>query len=296
MMSRRKPTRALIAQQYYERVGRLPDLDNPRGLSEKLNRLKLAEPTALQTICVDKLRVREYVREIVGDELLIPQILTTRKLADINPSAITAERFVMKATHDWGSAIICRDRSVFDWVAARRHMARHLAMNHWYAHREPVYKDIPPAVLVEQYLEDSHDGELHDYKFFVFHGRPRFVMVVTEKADIRRKSLYDLSWNRLPVRRLNAPAHEQNVPRPACLDRMIEVSSALAAPFDFCRVDLYAASGRIWFGELTFFPEGGLDVFEPPEWEHKFGDMLNMGASKGLTARPAIPDARAMPL
>ena len=44
---------------------------------------------------------------------------------------------------------------------------------------------------------------------------------------------------------------------------MTEVSEALGREFDFIRVDLYDVEGSVWFGELTPYPGGGLDPFDP---------------------------------
>jgi hypothetical protein len=70
-------------------------------------------------------------------------------------------------------------------------------------------------------------------------------------------------------------------PPPACLAEMIEVAEALGAAFDFIRVDLYDVDGEVWFGELTPYPGGGLDPFDP---------ALNrlLGASWQLPPRSAV--------
>ena len=60
---RRISTREFIQAQYRDRTGRDLDLDRPQGLSEKLNALKLMPATELQTICADKIKVRDYVAQ-----------------------------------------------------------------------------------------------------------------------------------------------------------------------------------------------------------------------------------------
>ena len=44
---------------------------------------------------------------------------------------------------------------------------------------------------------------------------------------------------------------------------MLEVAETLGAAFDFVRVDLYDVGGEVWFSELTPYPGGGLDRFDP---------------------------------
>lgn len=273
---RRVSTRAFIEAQYRARTGRHLEIDAPRGLSEKLNALKLIPATELQTICADKIRARDYVAERVGPDILIPAILTTYRLKDIAPETIRQDAFVLKTNHDFGGVVICRDRNTFDWGAARAKLADHLAFNHWYRHREPVYRDIRPGVLVEEFLEPDCAEGLREFKIFCFHGRPHFIMVIREKDGVRTKTVFDTDWQALPVRRRGAPTEPEAIEAPRSLETLLDIATNLSAPFAFSRVDLYESFGRVFFGEITFFPEGGTDIFEPYEWELRFGDLLRL--------------------
>ena len=44
-------------------------------------------------------------------------------------------------------------------------------------------------------------------------------------------------------------------------------------------VDLYNINGKVYFGELTFFPWGGMVPFEPEEWDYTFGNWINLPSS-----------------
>ncbi|MFC6489435.1 ATP-grasp fold amidoligase family protein [Nitratireductor sp. GCM10026969] len=272
----REPSRSFLTRQYRARVGRPLELDQPLGLSEKLNRLKLDGASPLQTLCADKIKVRDYVADRVGPHILVGLILATYRLSDIRPKNIPNEFFVLKTNHDFRGVIICRNPRAFDWVAAREQLADHLAYNHWYRHREPVYKDIRPGVLVEEFLEPDAPEGLREYKVFCFGGRPEFVMVVRDHSGIRTKTIFDTAWTRLPVRRRGAPTDPSHIEPPERLTDLLDIAAQLSQPFDFCRVDLYENFGRVLFGEITFFPEGGMDVFEPNEWEQRFGDLLRL--------------------
>jgi hypothetical protein len=52
---------------------------------------------------------------------------------------------------------------------------------------------------------------------------------------------------------------------------MLEMARRLSSGTDFLRVDLYNINGRIVFGELTSHPASGMGMFEPAEWDLKFG-------------------------
>jgi hypothetical protein len=130
-------------------------------------------------------------------------------------------------------------------------------------------------ILVEGFLEaDGPDG-LVDYKVNCFHGRPRFVQVSFRRDGVPKQLFYDTEWAKLPCWR-TYPDTSPDLPRPAQLDRMLEMAARLSEPFRFCRVDLYAVGGEIRIGEMTFHPGGGLKRFEPPEWEKRIGAMLRL--------------------
>jgi len=52
--------------------------------------------------------------------------------------------------------------------------------------------------------------------------------------------------------------------RPSNLDEMINLGRkiVLKEDFKFARVDFYEVQGVIYFGEITFFPGGGIELFE----------------------------------
>ena len=49
---------------------------------------------------------------------------------------------------------------------------------------------------------------------------------------------------------------------------MIEISEKLAANIPFVRIDLYEIKNKIYFGEMTFYPSGGFEGFNPEKWDN----------------------------
>ena len=39
---------------------------------------------------------------------------------------------------------------------------------------------------------------------------------------------------------------------------------------------LTPTSGKIYFGEMTFYPAGGATPFDPPHWDETFGSWLQL--------------------
>jgi hypothetical protein len=52
---------------------------------------------------------------------------------------------------------------------------------------------------------------------------------------------------------------------------MLMIAEKLGAETDFVRVDLYDVAGQIYFGELTNFPAGGNNRFEPKTFDAVLG-------------------------
>jgi len=72
------------------------------------------------------------------------------------------------------------------------------------------------------------------------------------------------------------PGHPGDTPAPSSLQEMIAISRSLASGFPFIRVDLYDFNGNVYFGEMTFHPEGGFGPIIPDGWDYKIGEWLKL--------------------
>lgn len=69
--------------------------------------------------------------------------------------------------------------------------------------------------------------------------------------------------------------HGRDVKLPECFEDMKRVAGVLAAKTKMVRIDLYEINGRVYFGEITFFPNSGLfNKFSPEIWDEKLGEMI----------------------
>ena len=58
---------------------------------------------------------------------------------------------------------------------------------------------------------------------------------------------------------------------------MFEIASKLSEGLKYSRIDLYSCSGKVYFGEITFFPDSGFDPNILPETDVRFGNMIKLG-------------------
>ena len=88
---------------------------------------------------------------------------------------------------------------------------------------------------------------------------------------------FDEDWNlkRLNIRGKEAPENF-TVRKPDCVGDMFEIAKRLSVDHPFIRVDLYECSGKIYFGELTFYPDSGFDSNLLSETDVYFGKLLKL--------------------
>jgi len=271
------PDRLFLRLKYRRRWGESLDLNNPQGFTEKLNWLKLNDRSRLHPICADKLAVRDYVANTLGSSWLTPLLLVGDSEKIVNEQTITEDAFVIKTTHDWNSSVFCTDRARFNWSLARRQIRESLNHNHYLLHREWAYRRIRPRVLVERHI-GVPGNTLRDYKVYCFHAVPKLVLHVEQRKGERVMSMFGADWQPYAVGRRGWPYANEAVPRPPFLAELKAAAAALSAPFAFCRVDFIATAGRLRFGEITFYPEGGMRPFEPRAFELELGAWLDLSA------------------
>lgn len=267
-----------IRRKYRSEMGRDLDLDDPRTFNEKQLWLNLRHRDPRWVACSDKYAVREYVRERVGADYLIPLLGVYEDSDELDVDALP-DQFVIKATHGSGWNLVVRDKRQVDWLEARRVMDGWLATNYYSHKREWQYRDIQPRLVVEKLLLDEEGRVPADYKLFCFPAAGPSATVI--EVDLDRftpqhgRNFYDSEWRRLDLWQGISNA-DRDPPRPACLEEMIDVSRRLAEDFHFVRVDLYVVSGRPFFGELTFTSGAGTTPFHPDDWDHRLGDLIEL--------------------
>ncbi len=273
----RMPDEQFLRFQFRAQVGRWPDLEHPKTFNEKLQWLKLYDRRPEYTIMADKYRVREYIKEKIGEEYLIPLLGVWDDPDEIDFDTLP-EQFVLKCNHNSGKGLcICRDKNKLDFAKTKEELRKGLAQDYCLTGREWPYRDIPRKIVCEKYMEDFVTGELRDYKFFCFNGTPKALFVATERQKAGEEvkfDFFDTNYNHLHLRQGHPNAAD--IPeKPQKFETMKTLASKLSAGIPHVRIDFYEANGNIYFGEMTFYHFSGLVSFEPEEWDHIFGSWLS---------------------
>ncbi|VWX54176.1 ATP-grasp fold amidoligase family protein [Novosphingobium sp. 9U] len=127
--------------------------------------------------------------------------------------------------------------------------------------REMQYFEQPKKVIVEAMVPTTGGSSPDDYKFYCVGGEPLVYQV--------DHSRFGTPWSRLfrlpdcspmhPGDGLAAPASFIEA-TPNRLAEMVAAARALAAGFEFVRVDLYNGADGVYFGEMTFTPAASLGI------------------------------------
>lgn len=267
---------------YRCRMGKKLNLENPTTFNEKLQRLKLYDRNTLYTQLVDKYEVRKYIAEKIGEEYLIPLLGVWDRFDDIDFEKLP-EQFVLKCTHDSGGLVICRDKSKFNKKKARRKINNCLRHNYFWGQREWPYKNIKPRIIAEKYMSEPSINGLIDYKFFCFNGNPEFLYISCglENHATASISFFSLDGKLLPFKRKDYKGFNTAPAIPKNIENMKVLAKNLAEYINspFIRVDLYEISGKVYFSELTFTACSGMIPFDPPEYDMKIGNMLDLSST-----------------
>ena len=271
------PDKAYLKAKYRLCMGKKLHLEHPKTFCEKLQWLKLYDRRPEYTIMVDKVKAKEYVASILGDDYIIPTLGVWDDPNKIDFDSLP-DRFVLKCNHNSGRGMyICKDKSKMDVKKVKSELKKGLKQNYYKYGREWPYKDVPRRILAEQYIDPALDvKELPDYKWYCFNGEPKYCQVIQNRSTNETIDFFDTEWVHQDFFGLNPNARNATVPPECPLNLLthIQIARELSKGLPFSRIDLYETGEKTYFGEITFFPMSGMGKFHPDSYDDKFGDLI----------------------
>ncbi len=267
---------------YYKVMNRRLHLKHPKTFTEKMQWLKLYDRNPLYTKLADKLAVREYVEQKVGKEYLNPLIGVYNRVDEIEWQSLP-NKFVVKVNHGSSWNLICENKDELDIDDASNKIRQWMSMNFYNSMqtREWQYRDIPPQILIEDFIEGHPIFGLLDYKVLCFSGQAKYIQVHANRATDHSKIAFNTQWELLPLLNSYSPM-PWSVPKPKKLDEMLTLAEELSAGIPFARVDFYYPNEKVIFGEITFFPQGGFRKDFPYEKDLMMGNLIKLPMEKGF--------------
>lgn len=267
---------------FFRRFKRFCNFSNPLLFNEKLQLKKLHDRDEILPIAADKIKSKEFVKQI-ADNLYIPKTIwqasTVVDIDDLNLNQLPSN-YVFKANHTSQTIEIIKNENHLP-----KERMKSLA-NKWLKHDQAsslgewAYQNIPPKVFIEEFL-DFDGKEPDDYKFFVYHGKVHFIQLDSDRFTNHKRNMFDASWNELDFD--FSSFRKKPTPRqPKFLSSMIDIAEKIGDKFDFVRVDLYWYNNMVTFGELTIYPGAGFEKFPSKEWDEEFGKPWKQNYGKDL--------------
>lgn len=274
------PNGMMLRIQYFIKQGKRLDLKNPKLFTEKIQWLKLHDRNECYHAMVDKVRAKEYVAKIIGEQYIVPTYGVWDSVDEVDFASLP-EQFVLKTNTGGGNlnVVICKSKANLNMDVVRKKLAikggRYTTRS---SGREWPYEGIRKCVFAEAYLQNKDDAELTDYKFYCFNGEPMYCQVIGNRSTGETIDFYDRDWVRQEFIGLNPDTVHAAKPaaKPENLLEMQDIARKLSVGRPFLRVDLYNVNGKVYFSELTFYPASGYGFFNPLEWDRKLGDLIKL--------------------
>lgn len=260
---------------YFVKNKRLLSLHDPVRFSEKLIFLKLKcynhDPAV--RMCADKYAVRAYIAE-KGFQRYLNDLLYVYDDADSIDFSALPQRFVLKWNFGAGYNIICPDKDRLDTEKARKQLKKWGKEKYHLYNGELQYKGIRKKIICERFLGDNGGTVPDDYKLYCFNGKVRAIFVMSGRGRELRTMFLSPEWEILGNTEKYKPL--DRIAKPKCLSEMIEFAESISGRFPFVRVDLFVIEDKIYFGELTFTPAGGIYASEMEIDGKSMGDLLDI--------------------
>ncbi len=253
---------------------------NPKTYNEKLQWIKIYDKNPLMPKCVDKYKVREYVKERKCSEILNELIWEGFNPKDI-PFEKLPNEFVIKVTHGSTFNVICKDKSKLDIEQTINKLSKWLNTKFIPCYGEWFYGVEKPRIIIEKYIKSEDDNQLKDYKVFCFNGKPKYIRVDSDRFKNLKSDLYDENWNYIKEEHMGHEAAGNIFEKPKCLPQLLKYASKLSEPFIHARVDFYIVKEKIYFGEITFTNGAGFDKFNATNFDLKMGNLIDLDKVRG---------------
>ena len=272
------PDSIMLRIQYRVKMGFLPNLKHPVRFTEKLQLYKMKYRNPVMSQCVDKYEVRKYV-EGKGLGHILNELYGVYGSIDEIDFDKLPNKFVIKSTTGGGglNVILVKDKVKCDFEAIKHTIAS------WGIHkkgsislgREWAYSGMGKTrIIIEKYLEDStqvEEGGLSDYKMMFFDGKFKSLWVDRDRYTNHHRGFWDENLNFMPEVFSDHDTFQTPPALPPNIQEMISIGEKLSEDFPYARIDLYNVEGKVYFGEITFYPWSGYVRFHPDDFDFVLG-------------------------
>jgi len=159
----------IINNLYFKVFEKEINFNNPSTYNEKINWEKLYLRDPIRTRLADKVEVRQWIREEIGERYLTKWYGVWDNAEEIDFDKLPPS-FVLKANNGSGRNILVKDKSEINTSAVISQLNEWKKQNYAFTALELQYKDILPKIICEEYLEGLAET-VYDYNIYCFCGK-----------------------------------------------------------------------------------------------------------------------------
>lgn len=249
-------------------------------IQDKLSWLDIHESPLYKSYVVDKIKLHEYSKKVLGKDICVPIIKIYKDTDEINLNELP-DKFVMKCNHGSGMNIICNNKTKLNLTKIKKKLNDWKNINYGLFTTEFQYLYVKRQIYVETFL----CLDLIDYKIYCFNGEPEFIMTKKVLDHNIINNYYDKNWKLTELETAKKDhIRDPNyiIKKPKHLNLMLKYAKLLSEEFVFVRVDLYEYKNKIYLGELTFTPFNGFKKWKNKKDNIRIANLLNIKKVKAF--------------
>ena len=227
---------------YQIKTGFKLNLKHPKTLNEKIQWLKIYDNIPLKTMLTDKVLVREWIKEKIGEEYLKPVLQICNSFDEIVFDKLP-ERFIIKCNHGCKWQIIIKEKNkfignkqIYNYVKKQFDGWMEQSFFGW-SDFETQYKNIVPKIIIETLLRDEKFSKTKkEVKNCCFNGIPYYNQL-TSYIPEQYQDIFDINLNKVNTifePRTYLPSEKE---ADELVEKSVELSKILAKNLKFVRVD-----------------------------------------------------------
>ena len=275
----KKILRRILSENMFDLVAylfifkRMPNIKHPKYFNEKIIYRKHYDKNYMYTLCSDKVAVREYINNQIGQEYLIPSILITSDPKDLL-KLNNLDSCVIKLNTGSGLNLIEPNivtdndkeeliNKLINWMSIEK-----------FGENEGQYQNIEKKIIVEKSL--CTNGKVpNDYKFHCFkqkNGSIKYILQLVNGRFLNESRGYYINNLQECVHHHGQGKHHIPKKDIQTLTEICKLNQLLCQHFNYVRIDWYVIEGKAFFGEMTFTPGGG--------FSSEYGEQLEIEMCK----------------
>ncbi len=264
-----------LEQWFFEKTKQRIDLSSPVGFFQKLQWLKIFGASDAKKQLTDKILMREWIKDNIGDKYVIPLLGMWKDANDIDVTSLP-KSFVLACNHGYDWKINVANKDYFDEEASTRLLSSWMKQDYAFVNGlELPYHGINPVIMAEEYMDVEETTELSVH---CFAGKPLLVQTKVSDSiygDVEFEACYDASWRKIPFT-FSHSEFPGEITRPENLDEILKVAETISNEFEYVCIRFYSLKDRIYVKDINFSPNSGLGKQYLSQMDRYLGELLHL--------------------